>query len=192
MSRLLSRILATFLAMVKRLFRQQTPITLPHPEEPANNSQTVSNTALPSVLQGWFDGWQVPVEHRAFWVEAIDVRVYDTWPAEMLAGGLGGNTPAASWEADGKRHLAILAAWLNPGVIAHEQAHNSYALLTEAAKAAFSSEYNRLKSTDPYIQLLYSINTYGLSSDVEGHAEVYRYLGEKMPEILKRYYPKLF
>jgi len=40
--------------------------------------------------------------------------------------------------------------------------------------------------------LLYAKNPYGLTNDIEGHAEVYRYIGEKMPEQLKRYYPMLF
>jgi hypothetical protein len=49
-----------------------------------------------------------------------------------------------------------------------------------------------LKSTDPLIKQLYSINTYGLGSDVEGHAEVYRYIGQQMPAQLKPFYPMLF
>jgi hypothetical protein len=65
-------------------------------------------------------------------------------------------------------------------------------LLTPAMKANFSAVYTTLKNTDPLIRLLYSQNTYGLTNDVEGHAELYRYLGEKMPEQLKQFYPKMF
>ena len=97
-----------------------------------------------------------------------------------------------TWSADGKRHLAIKPGWLNPGVVAHEQAHNSYAFLNPTQKSAFSSLHTSLKSTDPLIKQLYSINTYGLSSDVEGHAEVYRYIGQQMPAQLKPFYPMLF
>jgi hypothetical protein len=88
--------------------------------------------------------------------------------------------------------LAVKPPWLNAGVIAHEQAHNSYALLTAAQKAAFSAAYNPLINTDPLITFLYSHNPYGLSSDIEGHAELYRYLGDKMPAQLKQFYPRLF
>ena len=41
-------------------------------------------------------------------------------------------------------------------------------------------------------KLLFSRNTYGLTNDIEGHAEVYRYIGQQMPEQLKQYYPRLF
>jgi hypothetical protein len=97
-----------------------------------------------------------------------------------------------TWEAEGKRHLAIKTQWLNPGVIAHEQAHNSYAYLSAEQKTAFSALYRTLINTDPLIQLLYSINKYGLNSDVEGHAEVYRYIGQHVPAQLKPFYPALF
>jgi hypothetical protein len=59
-------------------------------------------------------------------------------------------------------------------------------------KADFKKAYTPLINSDPLIVFLYSRNTYGLSSVVEGHAEVYRYIGDKMPEKLKPYYPKLF
>jgi hypothetical protein len=88
--------------------------------------------------------------------------------------------------------MVIKPKWLNPGVIAHEQAHNSYALLTPAQKASFSTVYTPLKNTDPLIKLLYSKNAYGLTNDIEGHAEVYRYLGRQMPQQLVPYYPQLF
>jgi len=124
--------------------------------------------------------------------DSIEIQVYDVYPDSLTATGLRQDTPAATWEAGGKRHLVIKAPWLNPGVIAHEQAHNSYALLNPNQKTAFASIYNSLKNTDPLIKLLYSINTYGLSTDIEGHAEVYRYIGQQMPAQFKQYYPKLF
>jgi hypothetical protein len=57
---------------------------------------------------------------------------------------------------------------------------------------AFASLYTTLKASDPLIRLLYSRNTYGLTSDIEGHAEVYRYAGQQMPGQLKQFYPMLF
>lgn len=172
--------------------KSSTPLTILHPEEPRNDSQTVANTVIGDIITKWLTDWKVPAAYWEYWRNAIVIQIYDFWPPEMLATGLQPDTPAATWEADGKRHLASLAKWLNPGVIAHEQAHNSYALLSDAEKLAFSAVYTPLKDNDPLIKYLYSVNNYGLTSDIEGHAEVYRYLGDEMPEVLKKYYPKLF
>jgi hypothetical protein len=162
-----------------------------HPEEPRNDSQTVANTNIDYVMTRWLTDWKVPAEHWDHWRAAIVIKIYDSWPPDMLARGIQPDTPAATWEDKGKRYLVSLSRWLNPGVIAHEQAHNSYALMAPAQKSAFSATYTSLKNSDPLIKYLYSINRYGLSSDIEGHAEVYRYLGETMPAALKGYYPKL-
>lgn len=162
-----------------------------HPEEPRNDSQTVANTDIDGIMTKWLNDWKVPAEHWGHWRNAIVIRIYDAWPPEKLSEGIKPDTPAATWDADGKRHLESLAAWFNPGVIAHEQAHNSYALLSFFQKIAFSTVYMVLKCTNPLIKYLYSINRYGLTNNVEGHAEVYRYLGETMPSALKSYYPKL-
>ena len=156
------------------------PLVLPHPEEPPNPSQTVDNVDLDATLDLWEVNYNVLIEYRDYWKTKIAIELDAELPY-----------PAATYELDGIRHLTIRPEWVNPGVIAHEQAHNSYALLTEEEKAEFSTIYTPLKTTDPLIVFLYSKNSYGLTSDVEGHAEVYRYLGEEMPQVLKKYYPKL-
>lgn len=159
-----------------------TPATLSltHPEEAENTSQTVENVSIPDTLTKWLTDWIVPVEQWDYWRNRISVTVADD--VEV----------AYSWESEGKRFIKVNPKWLNPGVIAHEQAHNSYSLLTPQQKNSFENEYTPLISTDPLIKYLYSINTYGLINVVEGHAEVYRYLGARMPGQLKKYYPKLF
>jgi len=110
----------------------------------------------------------------------------------MLSGNLKADTPACTWTENHIRVLASLAKWFNVGVIAHEQAHNSYALLSGFDKLMFALIYNCLRPFNSLIKQLYSQNQYGLTSNIEGHAELYRYLGEQMPSILMRYYPKLF
>jgi hypothetical protein len=167
-------------------------LAIPHPEERRNPSATLANTNTTAIITKWLQDWGVPAPHWDYWRTAIDVQVYDIYPDSLISKGLKHDTPAATWDEGGKRHLAIKAQWLNPGVIAHEQAHNSYALLSNRQKAVFSSLYNSLKNTDPLIRHLYSINAYGLTNDIEGHAEVYRYIGQHMPVQLKYYYPKLF
>jgi hypothetical protein len=156
-------------------------LSIPHPEEAPDYSKTIENTDLDSALNEWEINYAVPEMYREYWKTKISITLNDELPY-----------PAATYKKDGVRYLTMRPAWVNPGVIAHEQAHNSYALLTEEQKAEFLAVYTPLKTTDPLIVLLYSKNSYGLTNDIEGHAEVYRYLGEKMPEELKRYYPRLF
>jgi hypothetical protein len=162
---------------------QPAPIALiiPHPEEAPDYSKTIANADLNAALDEWTINYSVPENCRAYWKTKIAVTLDANLPY-----------PAATYELGGIRHLTIRPEWVNSGVIAHEQAHNSYALLTEKQKIEFSAVYTSLKATDPLILFLYSKNSYGLANDIEGHAEIYRYLGEGMPEALKKYYPKLF
>ena len=161
---------------------QPQRLAIPHPEEAADFSITVDNCNIDAVFNKWMLDYQVPAENRDHWRHAIEIEVTNNL-----------DSPAATWDnpRTGKRHLAVKPAYLNPGVLAHEQAHNSFALLTKKQKNEFSAAYAPLKTSDPLITYLYSINSYGKSSDIEGHAEMYRYLGEKMPGVLKKYYPKL-
>jgi hypothetical protein len=166
--------------------------TIPHPEELRNSAATLTNTDVSKVITKWLSDWGVPEPYWDYWKTAIDIQVYERYPQSLISMGINPDTPAATWEAGGKRHLTIKPQWLNPGVIAHEQAHNSYSLLTPSQKANFPGVYTPLKETDYLIKLLYSKNSYGLSNDIEGHAEVYRYIGQRMPGELKLFYPKLF
>jgi hypothetical protein len=182
-----------------RLFKNKgnQPITppgliLPHPEEPIDPSATLANISVDSIMAKWLRDWGVPTQYWDHWKKAIDLKVYDIYPANLTAMGLKQDTPAGTWEAGGKRYMAVKPQWLNRGEIAHEQAHNSYALVTPVQKTAFAEIYGPLKNTYPLIRLLYSKNTYGLTNDIEGHAEVYRYIGQYMPEQLMQYYPMLF
>ena len=168
------------------------PLVLPHPEEPMDPSATLASINVTEVVTQWLSDWGVPPQWWDHWRNAIDIQVYDVYPSSIIAMGIYQDTPALVWEADGKHHLAIKSRWLNPGVIAHEQAHISYSYLNSDQKSAFAALYKSLKNTDPLIKLLYSINTYGLNNDVEGHAEVYRYVGQQMPAQLKPFYPTLF
>lgn len=170
----------------------ESPAMLPHPEEPMDPRKTVANTNPAVELQNWLNGWNVPEVYWEFWKTRIKLTIYDAWPPQCLSLGIKPDTPAYAVEIAGVRQLNALARWTNPGVIAHEQAHNSYAFLTAEDIRNFEAMYDAFRTRDPYIILLYSRNQYGLSSYVEGHAEVYRYIGENMPPPMKRFYPKLF
>jgi hypothetical protein len=171
--------------------RSKVKLEILHPEEPPNPGQKVANTSVDNIMIKWLTDWKVPAKHWNHWRAAILIKIYDSWPPDMVKDKTKPEPAAIAWEEKGKRHFASLAKWFNPGVIAHEQTHNSYALLSEKKKAEFSKVYTPLKTNDPLIMYLYSINGYGLQDDIEGHAEVYRYLGETMPAALKKYYPKL-
>jgi hypothetical protein len=156
-------------------------LALTHPEEPPDDTITMQNYNIDAVFSKWFLDYAVPAEFQDYWRNRVEIQV----DAQL-------NVPAATWDIPNGRHLAIQPKYLNPGVIAHEQAHNSYSLLTARQKTDFSTVYTPLKNTNKLIKYLYSINRYGLNSDIEGHAEVYRYIGDKMPARLKPFYPRLF
>jgi hypothetical protein len=165
--------------------------SLPHPEEPMNPSATLANTDSITILTRWLSDWAVPSQKWDYWKTAIDIQVYDVYPASVTEMGISQDIPAATWFADGNRHLAIKTQWLNPGVIAHEQAHNSYWLLAEESKQQSAKAYKALKQTDTMMRFLFSKQV-TTTDDVEAHAEIYRYLGQYMPAQLKIYYPSLF
>ena len=154
---------------------------LTHPEESPDYTRNLQNVDLAAALDAWCQAYDVPPEHREFWKTGVRTTLDETL-----------TDPAVSDWDDGIRYIKIKPAWANPGVIAHEQAHNSYAYLTDAEKAAFPAEDHPYRDGDPLVTYLWSVNGYGLVNDVEGHAEMYRYLGDRLPEALKKYYPKLF
>jgi len=156
-------------------------LTIPHPEEAPDSTKTMENTDIVAALEQWMVDYNVPAVHHDHWKNQIEITLDNTLPY-----------PAAAYDLNGVRHLTIRPEWVNPGVIAHEQAHNSYALLNEQEKSGFSKIFTPLKTKNKLIAYLFSINSYGLTNDIEGHAEVYRYFAEKMPQELKEYYPKLF
>lgn len=155
-------------------------LVLPHPEEPRSDAQTVNNVDVQAVLTKWLTDWQVPADQWDFWRTKISIEVTDTVAA------------AGSFDTPTGRGLVVNPAYLNPGVIAHEQAHNSYSYLTDAQKAAFSVAWGEIKGLDPLVKLMVQQHGYALTNDVEGHAELYRYIGQQMAESMKQYYPRLF
>lgn len=158
--------------------KTETELAMPHPEEPMLYDVDLDNkNAIPIVLN-WLQEWQVPQEHHYFWLVDCDIAL--------------DSTVNVAYSASEIMKIRIHPQYANPGVLAHEAAHVSYSLLTDDEKASFSAIYNEERLSNKYIKLLYSINDYGLTNDIEGHAEVYRYLGEQMPDVLKIYYSKLF
>jgi hypothetical protein len=177
------------------LVAKPIPTVLLHPEEPMNPAQTKENTPLADVVTKWLTDWGIPVAEWDWWRTQVSVNVYNEWPQEFLdrwPSDINVNTPAFTYDGS----LYILAKWLNAGVIAHEESHISYSLLTAAQKTSFNNTFNALEYTNSQLVLLWSINGYGHTRNpageaVEGHAEILRYWGLDMPEVFSGYYPRL-
>ena len=166
----------------KLIFKKHvSPTKLPHPEEPMNPMATVENIDVDAVLNKWLTDWNVPLEYWDYWKHQIVITIDPMFPY-----------PAGTWEQDGLRYLTAQPAYFNPGVIAHEQAHNSYALLTDEQKKQWANVYEDVKENNAMIKYLFSINSYGLTNEIEGHAEIGRFIGQFMPDEIKHFYPKLF
>ena len=166
--------------MCKFLLDLLKPPKIPFPEEPMHPLATVGTVSVMEVLNRWMSDYEVPLPHRSWWLSKIVIML----DPELAY-------PACTWEENSVRYMKVRPEWLNPGVIAHEQAHNSYALLTEQLKLDFAATFETEKYSSRLLKVLFKTNTYGLTSAVEGHAEVYRYCGQSMPVALKPYYPKL-
>lgn len=168
-------------------------LTLPYPEEPPDYTQTVENTIIEGVILDWLRKYQVPLQNWDWWKTKIVMHLYNWWPDNILAkySNIKGTNPAFTVEENGQRNLYCLVPFYNVGVVAHEQAHNSWTLLTEVQRREFAILYNQFKTTDSFIVLLRSIKEKAMYNDDEIHSELYRYLNDKMPESLKQFYPKL-
>jgi len=168
--------------------------TIPYPEEAPDYTRTIENTSIEGIMLDWLRKYQIPLKHWDYWRTKIDIKVFNYWTDDIVAKfpTIKADTPAFTYEENDVRHLYCRAAFLNPGVLAHEQAHSSFALLSDWQRVMFTAEYNPLKTTDPLIVLLCSKSNCGLTGDVESHAEIFRYLGpDKMPLVLRKYYPRL-
>lgn len=165
---------------LKKFKPTPTPIPFDHPEEPADYSVTMLNYNLDEVFSKWILNYRVPAEYTDYWRNKIEIEVTDKI-----------GSAAATWDVAGGRHLAVRPEFLNPGVIAHEQAHNSYALLTDAEKTQFAASLAELRKTSEKVKYLYIAKEYAIhGSDIEAHAEIYRYYN--VPDEIKKYYPKFF
>ncbi len=171
-----------------RWFKKKKEISpvLPHPEESMNSQATLQSVNVKAAVKEWYSRWGVPLVYQSYW-DSVRIAVVDNLYAAI--GGVSIKVPAFTY-ADTKE-MSIDPMWANPGVIAHEMSHISYSFLTATDIGQFTITYEEVK-TDALVKLLESQNQYMKVSTVELHAEIYRYLGGRMPESLKAFYPKLF
>jgi hypothetical protein len=128
-------------------------------------------------LQKFFAGYFIQQTYRGFWrTVTVIVDKNLSYPAGM---------------SSETKTLYLKPEYANPGILAHEFSHLSWALLTQAQKAYYPQDYVTIMQTDDLLRFLYFQKPYINTSIVEAHAEIFRYLGHKMPEALKKYYPML-
>ena len=153
---------------------ESLPSSLPYPEEPPDPNLRISGEQL---LQQFFSKYFIPPQHWDFW-RTVEIRIDPTFssPAGMISQ---------------TKTLILRPEYANAGILAHEFSHLSYYLMSEEEKAHFASDYINIIQKNPLLRFLYFQKPYIKSSLVETHAEIFRYLGLKMPEGLKSYYPKL-
>ncbi len=155
---------------------ESSALVLPHPEESQNLTATKGNTDLQSIVENWLDSWGVT--DKEFWRSQVSRELID---------GLA--FPALTYSEI--KLTQINPQWANPGVVAHESAHISYSFLSETEKAEFKTTLEENLKTSPLMKLLSEKNSYMNTNVVEAHAECYRFIGEKLPEIMKKFYPRL-
>jgi hypothetical protein len=180
---------------LETLLELLSPVKLPYPVIKPDYTKTVANTNLNKVFNDWFMNYNVLPGEFNYWRTSIKIEVFDSWPQWVYDKWPGqawylDQSAAMTYDDTDGRHLIIKAPFLNTGVMAHEQAHNSYALLTPEDKAQFAIDYKPLKTTDRLMKAVFpKVST--TTDDVESHSEIYRYLGNQMPQSLYKYYPKL-
>jgi len=150
-----------------------------HPEEKPNYYTTLLNYNLDKVFNDWYVNYNVPLAYRDYWRGNVEIEVTESLPR---------NIPAQTWGIEEKRHIRVRPEYLNAGILAHEIAHSSYALLTITDRANFIIDLQSLKTG--IIKYLASKKNFTKGNEVEGHAELYRFLD--VPESLRRYYPRLY
>lgn len=149
---------------------------LPHPQEAGYPSATPECIDIDLVRSQWLDKWAVvdPI----WWIDNLKIKL-DT-SVEYA------HTHMESMTID------LNPKWANKGVLAHEAAHIVWGnLLSYKQKSDFQTYFYKAKTSDILVQHLFSINPYGAYTAIEGHAEIYRYIGDQMPWYLKEYYPRL-
>ncbi len=159
------------------------PLTvLPHPENTINAATDDREATLEAALVQW----HIPEVWHPWWKSI---------PTELVVDY---QYPASWQDADGNpltmqdQVIKFHQHWDTPGVCIHEMGHVSWEFLTSQEKQQFANLHDFYKDKDPYLKLLYSINTYGLTNPNEAHSEWLRYIGiEYMPVEVRKFYPRM-
>lgn len=164
---------------------------LPFPEEPRNNEATIENTDIGLIWDKCFEERAVPAANRNA-LKAL-VKVELVYPFFVDIGGVYQEVPAGTWkDVLGRYNMKCEPQWANSGLFAHELCHPVYDCLTPEERLEFESVYGLQVESNELMVYLDSVNSYMNTTVIEAHAEVYRFLGQYMPDSLKKFYPGLF
>lgn len=166
-------------------------LVLPHPEEPGNPQATAAAVNIIAVRQAWYDGWRVSLNGRGLF-NPVTLNLVEN--LAIVYNGALVKVPAATYAE--LLRIDIDPKWANPGVLAHESQHIFYSWLTEDQRLKFAAEYFGMAETGDAMLSLVVRHMAGRDpswvSDIrEIYADIYRYLGDKMPESLKPFFPNM-
>lgn len=184
MQRLIELIARLILAIFKKPETEPEPVepeplVLPHPENAPDYTATMDNVDINTIISTWFDEYAVQNAHRPYWLNDCNIILSQkfTYPAATIAQ---------------TKTVYVRPEWCNPGVIAHEVCHIVWYELTETERIGYENALYDARQTDELVKLAWETKTYMQTNIVEAHADCYRYLGQYMPDSLKKYYPRLF
>jgi hypothetical protein len=157
-------------------FKKKIALSLPYPEEKPDYNKTIENTDIEDIRTKFYHDYEI--KDWDFW-DTVEIIISNQY-----------GVPACTYQKE--KQIYVRPEWYNHGVLAHECAHISHYLLSDEGKKEFEIKFNEALLTDKLVKYLDSVNSYMNTSFIEGHAEIFRYLGTQTPENLKIYYPKLF
>lgn len=176
-----------FLRRLLRRLPTELENVLPYPKEKPDWSLTLEDTTAEEVVSNWLLDYKVPKKYSSFWYGVKVILEYTGKPKPWTA-----YSPADTIAQERWRRVRLNVAFTNSsGTLAHELAHISRYYLTLGQMADFSEDFHRLRKTDDLLQIAWESSKYMRKNDTEGYADCYRLLGNKMPDALKVYYPKL-
>lgn len=143
-----------------------------------DQSMTMESVRIAEVIENWLRTWKVPQRYHSFWLEECDIKLSLKYRA-----------PAATIAQT--REIFVRPEWANPGIIAHEVCHIVWQFLSDSQRESFQKDLTDALKHDYLIRLAWQTKPYMQTNKIEAHADIYRYLGDRMPEALKSYYPKL-
>ncbi len=164
----------------------------PYPREADVNLGNIDD-----VVSTWMQNYYVPEEWRDKW-ESVNVDKPNNtfkfgpfkWNVEQ--GSFWSKVfgyhqeKAAGWSYRNNPTIKLTENFLNPGVLAHEMAHQQWDYLAATQRKAFETSLNNLKESSDLIR-----DASSSSGIQEWYADIYRLYGPWMPNELKQFYPQL-